>query len=699
MQTFTTVLFWKEAPFIRLIVPFLAGIVMQWYGHTSAFTGWVLLMGSCISLFVFSFSGSSVRFSFQWINGCSIHGIIVAVGMLITYHTDIRYHSKWASKYYSVGNTIIASIEEPLSEKKRSYRTLASVQVIIRSNGVMKASKGNILVYFEKDAASSLVQYGDQLVFFKSLQPVKNSGNPGSFDYLQYCAFRNTHHQVYLKQGEYVIMKIKNANVLKKFLFEIRTNVISILKKFIPGTKEVGLAEAMLIGYKDDLDKNLVQSYSATGVVHIIAISGLHLALIYWLLNMLTKPLEKLKRARYVKPLIIISGLWLFSLAAGASPSVLRAALMFTCLVIGNNLYRKTPIYNSLAASAFLLLCINPFWLWDAGFQLSYAAVLSIVLFMKPIYNCWYVRNKAANHCWKLLSVTMAAQILTAPICLYHFHQFPTLFLFTNLVAVPLSSLILFGEIILCAIAWLPTAGDVVGWCLSQSIRFMNNFVEFAGQLPFAVWQGIQINSLQVLLLYAFIAFISLWWFYNNRRALLLGLITLLSFVIIRAYSFAIATKQQQLIVYNVPKQQAIDFIAGRNYFFKGDSILTHDEHLKNFHLTPSRILHRVTPTDSLQSLSRSGNVFRFGKKSVLIIDSAMRLQKPAQKINMDIIILSKNAAVDIKDLYNTFECQQVVIDGSNSLRRTKQWKQDCSRLGIACHTVTDEGAFVFNPH
>lgn len=699
MQIVNSVLFWKEAPFVRLLVPFLAGILIQWYGHTNAVAGWGLLTGSCISLFVFSFSGLSLQFSFHWIYGCSIHCLIAAAGMLITYHNDIRYHPKWASKYYSVGNTIIASIEEPLSEKKHSYRTLASVQAIIRSNGVMKAMKGNVLIYFEKDSLSSLVQYGDQLIFFKSLQPVKNSGNPGSFDYLQYCAFRNTYHQVHLQQGEYITMKIKNENVLKKFLFEIRANVIAILKKYIPSSKESGLAEAMLIGYKDDLDKNLVQSYAATGVVHIIAISGLHLALIYWLLNLLTKPLDKFKRARYVKPLIIISGLWLFSLAAGASPSVLRAALMFTCLVIGNNLYRKTPIYNSLAASAFLLLCINPFWLWDAGFQLSYAAVLSIVLFMKPIYNCCYFRNKAIDQCWKLMSVTLAAQILTTPICLYHFHQFPTLFLFTNLLAVPLSSLILFGEILLCAVAWLPFAAEAIGWCLLQSIRFLNNFVELAGRLPFAVWPGIQISWWQTFLLYGCILFITLWWFYKNKRALLSGLLALFLFMVLRTYSFHLAYNQQKLIVYNVPRMQAIDFIAGRNYFFRGDSALIQDEQLKNFHLTPSRILHRITPVDSLNGLSTFENVFVLGKTSVLLIDTALPRQKPARKINVDIIIISKNAAVKINDLHNSFECQQIVIDASNSWRRIKQWKEDCKRQSIRCHAVSEEGAFVFSAH
>jgi competence protein ComEC len=212
----------------------------------------------------------------------------------------------------------------------------------------------------------------------------------------------------------------------------------------------------LLIGYKDDLDKTLVQSYSNTGVVHVIAISGLHLGLIYWLLLKLFWPLQKRRDLKWLRPILIIAGLWLFSLLAGMQPSVIRSAVMFTCIVLGETWTRKSSIYNTLAFSAFLLLFINPYWLWDVGFQLSYIAVLSIVIFMQPIYNWFYIKNKALDFIWKLNAVTLAAQILTVPVSIYHFHQFPLSFMFTNFVAVPLSSLILLGEIVLCVVSFIP---------------------------------------------------------------------------------------------------------------------------------------------------------------------------------------------------------------------------------------------------
>src|SRR5262249_36907228 len=149
-------------------------------------------------------------------------------------------------------------------------------------------------------------------------------------------------------------------------------------------------------------------------------------------------------------------GLWLFSLLAGAQASVLRSAVMFTCIVLGKNFSRSSSIYNTLAVSAFILLCYDPFWLWDVGFQLSYAAVLSIVIFVKPIYNWFYIRNKILDFIWKLNAVSIAAQLLTTPLSLYHFHQFPNYFLLSNFAVVPLSSIVVLGEIFLCSTLFFP---------------------------------------------------------------------------------------------------------------------------------------------------------------------------------------------------------------------------------------------------
>ncbi len=563
--------FWKKAPFVRLLISLMIGIIIQWYWQFPPLVWYSIFTGAILIAIIFFYLPLFKRYRMGFLNGGAILLPFIAIGALLIEHHDIRHSENWVGHYLTESNTLLVTLEEPLVEKNKSFKADGSAGYLIENEKTIVV-KGKIIIYFKKDSLLPALEYGSQIIFKKPLQEIKNSGNPGGFDYKRYSLFHGVTHQVYLKPEEFIVLPETNKSWLPKFLNTIREKVLTILRNNIKGDKETGLAEALLIGYKDDLDKTLVQSYTNTGVVHIIAISGLHLGLIYWLLLQLLKPMQRRKYTNWLRPLLIICGLWLFSLLAGAQPSILRSAVMFTCIVAGENLTKRTSIYNNLALSAFLLLCYNPYWLWDVGFQLSYSAVLSIVIFMQPIYNLFYIKNKLLDFFWKLNAVTIAAQILTLPISIYHFHQFPTHFLLTNFVAVPLSSLILLGEIFLCLISFIPAVALFVGKILSWLIWIMNSYIEKIEALPFSLWDGLQIDTIQVILLFIFIAGISYWMLEKTKNGLKIGLSALLSFFILRSFSFWEKSKQQKIIVYNVPQHQAIDFINGRHFFFAGDT-------------------------------------------------------------------------------------------------------------------------------
>ena len=176
-----------------------------------------------------------------------------------------------------------------------------------------------------------------------------------------------------------------------------------------------------------------------------------------------------------------------------------------------------------------------------------------------------------------------------------------------------------------------------------------------------------------------------------------MALLCLLFFVSLRTISLVQSANQRKMIVYNVPKKSAIDFINGRHYFFKGDSNIVENKPLQNFHLTPSRLLHRIYPMDTGTSLVNLHPLYFFGNTRILIIDSSTRFIPTDQKIKIDIVIISKNPRLNIKDLLATIECRQIVIDSSNPLWKANQWFSDCSQAGISCHNVTTDGAFVMN--
>ncbi|HEY6504354.1 MAG TPA: ComEC/Rec2 family competence protein [Chitinophagaceae bacterium] len=688
--------FWRRTPFTRFLLPLMAGIIIQWYSQLSLAFWCIVSLVSLVFILSFFTLPFFRRYALSWLAGFYIMLLFIAAGALLAWRNDIRHNKKWVGNAYSADTPVVVSLDEPLVEKVKSYKADASVNYILREGKQIEV-RGKIIIYFKKDSLLPGLDYGTQIILNKPLQEIKNSGNPGGFDYNRYSLFNGITHQVYLKPGEFEVLHEKRTSLFQKIFYPARERVLKILRDNIKGDKELGLAEALLIGYKNDLDKTLVQSYTNTGVVHVIAISGLHIGLIYWLLAFLLKPLGRKRQTRWLQPVLIISGLWAFSLLAGGQPSVLRSAVMFTCIGFGQFFGKNTSIYNTLAFSAFILLCYNPYWLWDVGFQLSYSAVLSIVIFMKPIYHLLYIKNKLFDFIWKLNAVTLAAQILTLPVSVFHFHQFPASFWITNFLAVPLSSLIVLGEILLCAVSFFPSVALLTGKLLSWLIMLMNNFVERIELLPFALLDGLQINMLQLFLLAGFAAGLGFWLLEKMQKGLTFAMVCWLCFFAVRSYSFVNADKQEKIIVYNVPQRQAIDFINGRNYFFYGDSNLQTDDFARNFHLKPSRILHRIEPVTGIKGLVTDGNYAIYKDRTILLADKTIFFKETSVKPVIDLLVVSKNPKLYISRLSGTFTIKQVVFDGSVPFWKLPYWKRDCDSLHIPYHDVSEKGAFVMN--
>jgi competence protein ComEC len=496
--------FWKDAPCLRIIIPFIIGISVSYRYTLNESLCLTAAVGFAILLIGYSFLNIKLKFRLRFVAGVAINVFILFAGAFIS---AIKNPFKNASLVTTEATpTYIVSLKEPLSERKSSWKALCAIESIHTADSII-ATSTNLLIYIKKDSNAILPSYGSRFAFTKVPERIKNFAQGSSFDYQRYCALKNIHYQVFVHPSELIHLKGENKNAINEFLFKTQNWIVYTLRKYIKGNKECGLAEALLIGYKNDIDQSLIQSYSNTGVVHVVAISGLHLGLVYAILNMICR----IFRRKMLRLIIILTGLWLFSLLAGASPSVLRSAVMFSAIVIGEAVTRKSSVINNLSASAFLLLCYDPYWLWDLGFILSYSALLSIVLFMKPIYNLYISENKIVDNVWKLNAVTISAQVLTLPILIYCFGQFPNLFLVTNFFAIPLSSIILIGEIVLCSIYFLEPVANLWANILTILIKVMNALVEYVDHLPWSATKNINVNLLQVVLLYVFIACASHW--------------------------------------------------------------------------------------------------------------------------------------------------------------------------------------------
>ncbi len=524
---------WKEAPFIRLLIPLVAGILLQFFFPITKSLNGLNLACCALALLLSLFVPIDSLFGLNWMVGLVINLAFIVLGRLLIVSQGDTPVSRYFQNQIPGKYSLIAGLDNDPVRKSGSFKTLSTVRYLCGRNCCYGENE-KIFIYFLGRRLPPDLAAGAVIIFNKSPLPIKNSEFLKGFDYKDYCRMKHIYSQVFLGRSDYRVLGQETENEVRSALISWRRKLLRVLGKYIPDKEENGLLEALMLGYTNDLDPELFQSYSNTGVVHIIAISGLHLTLIYQILQLLLQRINGQKSGRWAKLILLLGSLWTFSFISGASPSVIRSAVMFSIMLLARNLSRESVVYNTLASSAFLLLCFDPFWLWDTGFQLSYTAVLSLVIFMRPIQGLIHLRNKWLSTLWSSACVSLAAQILTTPISIYYFHRFPNYFLFCNLLAVPLSSIILVGGILLCFFSFFPLLAKGLGWVLIKLIDLLNGFVQYLSHLPGAVTNQLNINIPQVILQYLLIY--CMFRFFNKaeKKWFALALISVCVFLFIR---------------------------------------------------------------------------------------------------------------------------------------------------------------------
>jgi competence protein ComEC len=615
-----------------------------------------------------------------------------SLGMQLVRSKDPRNDPNWIGNRHEKEEVLLARIVSPPEKRGTTTRAIARAEGLCKKGRVIPAT-GKLWIYF-KQPGDHHYMVGERILLRGPITIIKNNSNPGGFNYRRYCLFKGITHQVFADSGNIIIAGSPQHVYWSNLLVSARQIICDDLKRSLPGQKESGLAEALLIGVKNDLDPGLVQAYTNTGTVHIIAISGMHLAVIYSMLGWLLGALPSFGIWRWFHTAIILSILWVFSFIAGGQPSILRATVMFTFIVLGKALGRKNMILNSIAGSAFLLLCVDPFSLFDPGFQLSYMAVISIILFYSSIYHLLHFQNKIIDHSWKLISVTLSAQLLTIPVSLYHFHQFPVYFLLSNLVAVPLSGIVLMGEIITCIFSFAPVIARACGSMTSLLIGWMNSAVEWIGDLPGNRIGGVVISSLQAVFLLGFIILLMNWLHARSASSLLFAMGTFVLFLVIGIIGHCLPNEKNRIIIYSIPRHSGMDFMSSRSTVLVQDSIFISDPASFSRYIQPTRALFGVKNNCPVVSLAGSA-CFNFCGSKLLIVRSPVTVPLSVVKDTVGLLVLSNKANPDITSYLGSFVFPQVILDGSYSYARSERAARICDSLHIPCHDTKVKGAFV----
>jgi competence protein ComEC len=683
---------WKPVPFISMGIPFVGGIAVAQWTHFHPATYYLLIL-AVVTLLALEFTPISWIKSLSTVRRFLFFIFLFLAGFIRTGTQMQQPPNNQLSLPDSVNIAIV--LEASLVPTQKGCRGIAS-QVFIEQEGKFKRMPGKLLLYGDNDLQKKYTQTGSVLLTRTLLHPIRPAPNPGGFNAAAYYGKKEIFLSCQLKSVHTLISEQDRSNKLDRLIVRLRHFCLTSLATYIRGKDELAIAGALLIGHRVDLQPELRSAYSDTGIIHVIAISGMHMALLFGLLHRLLQPLGKHGILQHLQPIILLSSAWIFCLLTGATPSVLRAACIFTGIVLGEWWNRATQVYNSLAASAICLLIYDPGLLTDAGFQLSYAAVTGILLYARTIYSRWHISNRLLKHIWELISVTMAAQILTLPLLFFHFHRFPLLFVFTNLIAVPLSTIILYLELALLMFQPLPLLANIIGKLTEACIRWMNHWAIDTAQLPGTTLKGIHISVLQtMLLMMGIVLFIH--WLKKRQIFQLIAAGTCLTIVTF----FAALRKfqvfnQHKLIVYQFNQHAVIHVIEGnRQLLLAEDDSTTGDQNRQL--IANAEWYWGAHQKGELTLTNIRYPCIRSPRRQIVWIngkDSNWLNRLPPQA---DLVIFMHQPRVEIGWLVQRLHCKNFVFDGSNRMWKIKQWKKEAADLHLRCYSTPEQGALVIN--
>lgn len=587
------------------------------------------------------------------------------------------------AKLYQKGNTLRIKIKEELKHSDFYHRYIGEIQ-----NVEQYRSEGEIMLRLSKKVQEEPLNYDHLVVTNTALKEIKATLNPGAFDFKSYAKKKNIFHQLDLKDDQFIIQNTTDKD-LKISALKIREKLIRSLARHNFGKDEFSVITALLLGKRQEISKEIIDDYKNAGAMHMLAISGLHIGILLIILNLIFKPLTYLKHGKMIRMIALLICLWSFVFLTGLSPSVIRAASMFTALTLGLFSGRSSTVSNYLFLSIFILLLVNPLYVFDLGFQLSYVSVLSIIWISPLLKRYWKPKHKLASYFWNLLVISVSAQIGILPLSLFYFHQFSGLFFASSLVVIPFLGIILgFGFLVLF-LDQLSILPALFIKFYDNSIRLMNELIGFLSSQKSLVFENVYFPFTFILLTYGLIFCLERY----LKKATIGNLMYLLSSIIFLQTALLLEKRNTQLNSAFIVTQQTMESTIIER---KGDLLkATSTMNLKDPKLTQLIKPYQLKSFPVKVKIDTTfQNLFKAGEKIVLVLDHEAIVQH--FEINPEILLLRNSPKINLDRLLSLFHPEIVISDGSNFSSHAKRWRNSCKRLGINFHDTAVNGAFVY---
>lgn len=708
---------WNEMPALRLLLSYMTGIALYLtFGNnflTIAVTAFFLLGSLGVVLYTNKLSLTAQVYRLRYVSGSAMILVMLSLGYLLSYlATDTMapdHIAHYRSAVQTDSVTYRGMIVEPVVVGDKTVSAIIRLEQAGSKNGSQSVT-GKVLAHIQNETNSQRLNYGDEVVFRGEVKPLDAQKNPAQFDYRSYQALHHIYDHAYLRAGQWIVVSHQSGNIVMSGIYRLRAQLLNMILYVVPGANERAVATAILLGYRDYMNDDVLQAYAGSGVLHVLSVSGLHVAILFAVLGMLLSWMESSKRLKLYRAIIIIGVLIFYACITGMSTPVLRAVFMLSLITIAQLIDRDVSIYNTIAASCLLLLLYDPYYLADVGFQLSYIAVVGIVYLYPVIKGAlpdivsplpYRALRWAAESIISLIAVSIAAQIATVPLSLYYFHTFPNLFLLSNLLVIPLSNLILITGMLLLTMGWSAFLLHGIGTVFNQLLVILDRFVFYIDSLPFALSEGWMLSSVEVLLSFVFIGLCC--WYLSTRRARVL--IATLGCLLLLCSSFSIrevvTMQQHELVVYSTTGKRAIAYLTQQTAYVDMDTSI--NEGGKTFRYAMqnhwwSRGVRASMPLDSLYpTVLPFGKLYILTGKRVIIADKVIDgADTPLNGLKVDILILTGNNRNEMAQMSQIIDANQIIFDTSNKKWRVDQWIKDCKEMRITYHDCR-ERAYVLD--
>ena len=674
-----------QFPLARITFGFVIGLLFGHYFQLSIKALFVVLfIFICVFVMLYFLSKKNSKFSLYFGIGTYFLSGIIGISTQII-HTDLFKKNNYThnKEIFEQPHIISLTIREKLKSSTFSNRYLAIVNHIDQ-----KEQTGRIILNIQNDSLHHVLEVGNSLLIKGTLTKNKPPNNPNQFDYSKYLENKQIYAQLYADVDE-----IKIGTEIEKNIWyyssKLRTRIIRNLEKNDFNKTELNVAIALIMGQQQDISPEIIRDYQYAGAVHILSVSGLHIGFILLFVTFILKPIPNTKRGSFIKLITILISLSMFGIIAGLAPSVVRSVTMFSFVAIGNHLRRSVNIYHTLLVSVLLILLFEPSFLFDVGFQLSYIALFFIIWLQPLLSSIWKPKYKVSKYIWDILTVSFAAQIGTLPLSIYYFHQFPGLFFVTNLIIIPILSIIMILGVLVMLLAAFNMIPVFLSQLLEWSIYYLNKIINAIASLEQFIIQDIPLHFYLLLSGYLLL-FALIIWFKKpsfNRLAVIL-----ISIIILQFSYFKIEYKiqnEEEFIVFNSRKNT---LIAERN----GENILVYanDSILKTAQRNNLLKSYRIENLSTLQQKMRLQNFMFFNGKKIFVLDSSGIYPK---NIKPDIIILTQSAKINADRLFQIMKPKLVVADASNFKNIQKLWKASCKKQKIPFHATGEKGFYKLN--